>query len=67
MKYIITLIAICLYCFSVFSQNITARLLDKNTKNPIPYATIKTGEHSGIIPNEEGYFTLNETKVQFPA
>lgn len=59
MKQVITLITICLCYFSSFSQNITARLIDKNTRKPIPYATIKTGDYSGIISNEEGYFTLN--------
>ncbi|KJD31362.1 hypothetical protein PK35_14720 [Tamlana nanhaiensis] len=44
---------------SIFSQNITARIIDKNTKAPIPYATIKTGKNSGLISNDDGYFTLN--------
>ncbi|WP_171946629.1 carboxypeptidase-like regulatory domain-containing protein [Flaviramulus basaltis] len=44
---------------TLFAQSITAKIIDKNTRNPIPYATIKTGDYSGIISNEEGYFTLN--------
>lgn len=60
MKPQITFITICFSCFLSFSQSVTARLIDKSTKNPIPYATIKTGEYSGIISNEEGYFTLND-------
>jgi hypothetical protein len=41
------------------AQNITAKLIDGNTKAPIPFATIKTGPYSGVISNEEGYFTIN--------
>ncbi|MCF7560256.1 carboxypeptidase-like regulatory domain-containing protein [Sabulilitoribacter multivorans] len=59
MKHLITLLTICLSYFSVFSQSVTARLVDKNTKSPIPYATIQTGEYSGVISNQEGYFTIN--------
>src|SRR5690606_26105130 len=40
-------------------QNLSAQLIEKNSKTPIPYATIKTGEYSGTISNEEGFFTLN--------
>lgn len=58
MNYKITLVLL-LASFSVLSQNITGKLLDKNTKKPIPFATIKTGEYSGVISNEEGYFTIN--------
>ena len=58
MNYKITLILI-LASFSVLSQNITGKLLDKSTKKPIPYATIKTSAYSGVISNEEGYFTIN--------
>ncbi len=46
------------------SQNITAKLTDKNNGTPIPYATIKTGKFSGVISNEEGYFSLNLEDIQ---
>ncbi|SFD37775.1 carboxypeptidase-like regulatory domain-containing protein [Algibacter pectinivorans] len=54
----ITLI-ILLAGLNAISQNITAQLIDKNTKTPIPYATIKTGNNSGTISNDEGYFTIS--------
>ncbi|KAA5821956.1 carboxypeptidase-like regulatory domain-containing protein [Algibacter amylolyticus] len=57
MKLKITLI-ILLVSLNAISQNITAQLIDKNTKTPIPYATIKTGNNSGMISNDEGYFTI---------
>ena len=58
MKYIITLIIIHLTSFSIYSQNLTAKLVDNKTGNPIPYASIKTGTYTGVISNEEGYFTI---------
>lgn len=45
--------------FSVLSQSITAKLIDKNTKQPIPYANIKTGTYAGVISNDEGFFTIS--------
>ncbi|MEP3836072.1 MAG: carboxypeptidase-like regulatory domain-containing protein [Algibacter sp.] len=53
----ITLV-ILLVSLNAISQNITAQLIDKNTKAAIPYATIKTGVNSGVISNEDGYFTI---------
>jgi hypothetical protein len=40
-------------------QSITARLLDAETGEPIPFATVITGEDSGTITNEEGYLSLD--------
>src|SRR5690606_16538816 len=31
---------------------------------PIPFATIKTGPYSGVISNEEGYFTINPNVLE---
>jgi len=57
MKFI-SLTIFLIFCTVLQSQNITAKLIDSNTKQPIPYANIKTGEFSGVISNEEGYFTI---------
>ena len=57
--------AFFLISFSIFSQNITAKLIDKNSRNPIQFATIKTGEYSGVISNEEGYFTITNNDNNF--
>ncbi|MDO5968795.1 carboxypeptidase-like regulatory domain-containing protein [Flavivirga aquimarina] len=64
MKKIILLTIFLLIGFYVNSQNITARLVDNKDKTPIPYATIKTGKYSGVISNEEGYFSLNLEDIQ---
>lgn len=42
-----------------FSQTFTARILDADTGEPIPFATVVTGPDRGTISNEEGYFSLD--------
>jgi len=44
--------------FSVVAQEISARILDEKTGEPIPYATIVYAEAKGVISNEEGRFSL---------
>jgi len=58
MKYTFLTIIIFLNSLTLFAQNLTAKLIDQNTKSPILFASIKTGEFSGVISNEEGYFTI---------
>lgn len=58
MKYNILLFFLC-FCTTLLSQNITGKLIDKVTKNPIPYANIKTGTYAGVISNDEGFFTIS--------
>ncbi|TJY33928.1 carboxypeptidase-like regulatory domain-containing protein [Pontimicrobium aquaticum] len=41
-----------------FGQNLTAKVVDNNN-NPIPFATVQTNKNSGVITNEEGFFTIN--------
>ena len=57
-------LVILLWCtyFNSSSQSITAQLVDKENRTPIQYATIKTGAHSGVISNEEGFFTIYRKK-----
>lgn len=59
MKNIFIVVLLWSTYFNSHSQSITAQLIDNENKNPIQYATIKTGEYSGVISNEEGYFTIN--------
>ncbi len=63
LKTFILLTAFLCITTSINSQNITAKLIDHSNKTPIPHATIKTGKHSGVISNEEGYFSLNSTDI----
>jgi len=62
MRIFCLLVIISLSHFAVFSQSITARLIDKSTENSVQYATIKTGRNSGVISNEEGFFTIYSRK-----
>lgn len=48
--------------FYSFGQSITAKLLDTNNE-PVPFATIKTGENKGVISNEEGVFTISTEDI----
>ena len=59
MKKILLSIVICLTSFSIYAQNVTIKLIDSKTGNPVKYATIKTGKYSGVISNDEGYFTIH--------
>jgi hypothetical protein len=45
------------------SQSFSAKVVDEKTGDPISYATVQTGKHSGVITNEEGEFTLKESQV----
>ena len=59
MRYFFLTISILFNIVSIFSQNITAKVIDENTKLPIAYAAFKINDFNGVISNEEGYFTLN--------
>lgn len=59
---------LCFLFFILFSlitnaQRKYAKILDEDTKEPIPYATIVYGENSGIIANELGVFSLNQDVI----
>lgn len=54
-KVIILLSFICSHFIT--AQNLTAKVVDKNN-NPIAFATVQTSQNSGVITNEEGYFTI---------
>jgi len=51
-------IFIFLITTSLFGQSLTAKVVDSNN-NPIPFATVQTNEDSGVITNEEGFFTID--------
>ena len=48
--------------FISFSQSLTARVVDANN-NPIAFATVQTSDNTGVITNEEGYFTINSEDI----
>jgi len=56
---IFCLLLTCLLTSSVFSQSIEATLIDQDTKDPIPFATVSLNQKSGIISSEKGEFTFH--------
>lgn len=50
--------ALFLFTISVNAQSFSAKIIDKSTKLPVPYAAIQTEEHKGVITNEEGVFNI---------
>ncbi len=65
-KIIITLcIAICGGCIMhMEAQDYAAKVIDDKTEVPIPYATVKYGEHRGVITNEEGVFNITSEQLK---
>ncbi len=49
----------CLNLSTLFSQNISATIIDSTSLKPIPFATIQWSVDKGIITNEDGEFNLN--------
>lgn len=56
---IIPLLLLCLAGSVAFAQSATYRVVDEQSGEPVPYASVETGPGKGTISNEEGYFTLN--------
>lgn len=55
-----TLLPVSLLVISTaHAQSFTARVIDQQTEEPIPFATVITGENQGVIANEEGVFNVN--------
>lgn len=57
MKYSLLTALLALFCICpTFGQTYSAKLLDSQTEEPIPFASILYGEEQGVITNEEGTF-----------
>ena len=48
---------------SLTAQNLSATVVDSRNGKPIPFATVVTGEHSGMITNEDGVFTITQSQL----
>ena len=48
------------------AQTFDARVVDSKTQEPIPFATVTTGEHQGLIANEEGVFSFDKQAIAHP-
>jgi len=51
---------------SVHAQTFDATVVDAKTLEPIPFATVSTGEHQGLIANEEGAFSFDKRAIAHP-
>ncbi len=60
-KNILSLIC-AIFTIATFAQNYSAKIIDKDTKQPVAFAAIQTGEYKGVISNEEGVFNIDLEK-----
>lgn len=57
-KTILLILSVSLFLSMQGQQTISAQLLDSTKLDPIPYASIQFNQNSGVISNENGFFTL---------
>jgi hypothetical protein len=62
-EYLILFSSILFFQYS-WSQNISVKIIDTTTKEPIPYATINIDKKEHLISNAEGFFNLSEVAIQ---
>jgi len=55
-----------LLSLSTSAQTISATIVDAKTGEPIPFATLETGENQGVLTNEEGVFTVVVERIKSP-
>lgn len=63
MKTSLSLITCLLLGISLGAQTRTTRILDGETGQPVPFATILSGQDLGTISNEEGFFSLDLSRI----
>lgn len=59
----ISLFTILFSSFCVAQSSFTAKVVDSKTGDVIPFATVITGNNSGVITNEEGIFSLTAEMI----
>lgn len=50
---------IFLLTFSINAQHFSAKIVDRSTQVPVPYAAVQTAQYKGVITNEEGVFNID--------
>lgn len=61
--YFFSMIALFLLPAFAEAQEITAKILDAGTREPIPYASVVYEKNRGVITNDEGTFSINFQNV----
>jgi hypothetical protein len=56
---IFKILSLLFFVQSLQSQTISGKLIDADSKNPIPYAHITISDVVGVVSNEEGYFSMH--------
>lgn len=65
--FFISVIILCgFHGFRLTAQSITSRVLDENTGEGVPYATIQLGSDKGTVTNEEGRFSVYPDGTTLP-
>nr|WP_321246831.1 carboxypeptidase-like regulatory domain-containing protein [uncultured Psychroserpens sp.] len=59
MKTYLTIGFTLMLCSFLNAQDITAKIIDSNTKAAIPFVAVQTAAYKGVISNEEGEFIIN--------
>ena len=65
LKYSLTILSILIFSYAN-AQSFSAKVIDRDTKEPISYATIETGLYQGMVSNEEGEFTFLLENIKQP-
>ncbi len=67
MKLYFSLVLLVFFSANVlYGQSLTAKVTDAKTGKPVSFATVQTGEHQGLITNEEGIFTVQLDDLRHP-
>lgn len=64
-KIALTLVSF-LYLTVASAQTFSGKVIDNETQEPIPYSTVETGSHQGMVSNEEGEFTFLLEDIKRP-
>ncbi|WP_299889671.1 carboxypeptidase-like regulatory domain-containing protein [uncultured Lacinutrix sp.] len=59
MRFLFTFLLISISIQNIQAQDINGQIIDKQTKEAIPYASIQVNKTKGTISNEEGFFNLD--------
>jgi len=57
-QYLIGFLLFLSFFNKLYGQDISGRIIDEETQEPIPYVSIKLNDHNGTISNEEGKFSI---------